>query len=134
MTCTRLCFRILGAGALLFNCQSRNEIFCFAVFLGKDTRYNMEINLLSFDVVGEKGWLYKETKYLVDVLKVHLTVSGDTPWLNRLLTCFANDSGMLSRIGIWFPDPPEEILDPIFARHHCKKSTYTSKAVRFLPI
>jgi hypothetical protein len=61
---TRLCFRILGTQHKQFNCQSRKETFCFAGFFGKDTAPNMAINLGSLDVVGEPGWLWKETEVL----------------------------------------------------------------------
>lgn len=91
---TRLCFRILGTShqALpqmlpirlrkkenekkvnLFNSQSRKETFCFAVFIGKDSRHNLEINLGPTDRIGDHGWLYIETYLLSKIYKASLII------------------------------------------------------------
>ncbi len=103
MEVTRMCFRFLGTKDRAFSgCQSRKEIFSFAVFCGKDSRLNMETNLGSFDIVGEKGWLFEETRILVVDRKVKLTLSGDAPFLNRLVTGFQLDN-KLSKATIWVP-------------------------------
>lgn len=71
---TRLCFRIIGSSDPAFNSkiQSRNETFSFAVFYGKDSRINMEINLGSHQIVGDRGWLYDETKQLFEEFGVRI--------------------------------------------------------------
>ena len=45
--------------------QSATHAFNFAAYLRKDTRTNLEINLASSELVGEKSWLHKMTKELV---------------------------------------------------------------------
>ena len=116
---TRRCIRFLGtADGRTFNCESRNEQFCFACFFGKDTRLRLEKNLMSFDSIGERGWLYSETKHLVDDLKVHLTLSGDTPWLNRLTSAtIQSDASADSCCVLWMPNPDADKLQSLLARH-----------------
>ena len=65
---TRMCFRLLAESTseIQYHCQSRNEIFTFAVFLGKDSLMNLEINLGPNENVRDRGWLYDETKELAD--------------------------------------------------------------------
>ncbi len=63
----------------------------------------METNLGSFDIVAERGWLYNETRILVVDRKVKLTLSGDTPFLNRIVTGFQSDATP-SKALIWVPD------------------------------
>jgi len=127
----RLCFRVLGCPDpnIQFKCQSRLQTFTFAVFCGKDSFINMEKNLMSFNVVGEKGWLYLETEYLVNILKVHLTISGDAPWTNRLIlgpgvSC---DTKFLSNAGIYYPDPTEEDLETLCARNQISRTDIINK-------
>ncbi len=115
----RLCFRFLGCPnrQIQFKSQSRMETITFAVFCGKDSWINMERNLTSFDVVGKRGWLYNETKHLVDDLKVHLTISGDTPWLSKLVLGFGHDCQVLSSVAIWYPNPPEVEIEAVCDKH-----------------
>ena len=76
----------------------------------------MEMNLISTEEVGQtKGWLYTETKELVEKHHAILTLSGDTPWLNRLVTSYANDMRALSRSILWVPDPPVEKMQQLLA-------------------
>ena len=115
----RLCFRFLRCPSkpwIEFNCQSRNETFTFAVFCGKDSLLNMERNLMSFTIAGEKGWLYEQTELLVEVEKVHLTASGDAPWMSKLVDGGKTDEQSLSTARIWFPDPDQKALEGVLVR------------------
>ena len=60
-----------------------------------------------FFKVGEKGWLFNETRILVEELGVILTVSGDTPWMNRLVSGKDSDASCLTGAGLWIRDPPD---------------------------
>jgi hypothetical protein len=122
----RLCFRFLGCqnAQVQFKCQSRDEIFTFAVFYGKDSHINMERNLMSFKKVGGKGWLYHESQHLVEVLKVHLTVSGDVPWSNKLVIGHSVDSHYISTAGMWYPDPIEDEIERV-----CRTNKVTRKTL-----
>ena len=56
------------------------------MFAGHDSRFAMEQNLGPTDVgVQTSGWLYQQTKTLVEVYKVNLTLSGDQPFVLRLV-------------------------------------------------
>lgn len=103
---TRFCFRILdiacdhlseGQESNTNRSQSRKHIFCFCAFVGKDSRFNIESNCGSGVYVGERGWLFEETKALSDLGCV-VTLSGDCPFLNRMLG--VDDSGS-HEMGIW---------------------------------
>lgn len=120
----RLCFRFLSCPdpTKKFNRQSREETFTFAVFCGKDSSVNMERNLGSFSVAGEKGWLFEEMKFLCDNLKVHLTLSGDVPWIGRLYAGGITDDQALSTAPIWLPDPDPELLKAL-----CEKNNISSR-------
>ena len=53
---------------------------------GHDSRFAMEQNLGSTQVgVQKSGWLYQQTKTLVEDFKVKLTLSGDQPFVMRLV-------------------------------------------------
>ena len=83
------------------------------MFFGKDSRVNMETNLMSFEKVNKPGWLFEDVKYLVEELGTYVTYSGDTPWLNRLIMghTSATDCEYISRAGIWLPNPPDLTKD-----------------------
>ena len=56
------------------------------MFAGHDSRFTMEQNLGPTDVgVQTSGWLYQQTKTLVEVYKVNQTLSGDQPFVMRLV-------------------------------------------------
>ncbi len=105
----RVCFRILEDSDTS-RAQSSRYVFAFAQFLGKDTRVNMELNLGSDTVVGEKGWLYRETSALVG-LGVKITLSGDTPWLLRLVNGNSSEKkDSLSNISLYVTDPDPDLV------------------------
>lgn len=119
---TRMCFRLLGKGLKRFkHCQSRTGTFCFAVFIGKDGRNNLEMNLGSFDVVGNRGWLYEETKTIVCVHKAKITLSGDAPFQSRLVYDRCEDKTCISQMSCWAPDIPEVELQQLLRKHKLKK-------------
>lgn len=106
----RMCFRILE-DSVTSRAQSSRYVFSFAQFLGKDTRLNMDLNLGSDAVVGEKGWLYRETKALSE-LGVKITLSGDTPWLLRLLNGNSSEKkDSLSHMSLYISDPPPHLIE-----------------------
>ncbi len=78
---TRLAFRFLGQN---ISCQSDKSVFTFAIFRGHDSRFVLE-NSIGWTVVGkqESGWLYQETKQLVE-MGVKVSYSGDQPFLLKL--------------------------------------------------
>ena len=56
------------------------------MFAGHDSRFAMEQNLGPTQVgVQKSGWLYQQTKTLVEDYKVKLTLSGDQPFVMRLV-------------------------------------------------
>ena len=56
------------------------------MFAGHDSRFAKEQNLGSTQVgVRKSGWLYQQTKTLDEDLKVKLTLSGNQPFLMRLV-------------------------------------------------
>lgn len=116
----RLCFRFIrcpNRPDIKFNSQSRNETFTFAVFVGKDSQTNLERNLMSFTVVGKKGWLYEQSERLVKTDQAHLTVSGDAHYVSKLLQAGATDDKFLSKAGIWMPEPNVEKLNEVIAKY-----------------
>ncbi len=100
---TRLCFRFLGLDSGGESCQSRKHVFCFAVYCVKDTRINLERNLGSFEVIGETGWLMEETRELVNK-KAIVTLSGDAPYLNRLIGGYSSDLRFKSYAPLWISE------------------------------
>jgi len=113
---TRFCFRVLGNQTESFKCQTRDATFCFAVFTGKDSAVNLAKNLGSETRVGDPGWLYEETKTLVNEYNVHLTLSGDSPFMTRIIHGKSNDMAFFSRM-MWIPDPPPSQLKAILDEH-----------------
>ena len=76
----RFCFRILGTEYATFcTNQSRKHAFAFAVFIGKDSRCNMELNMMSFDIIGEPGWLFLQSKELVEQYEVRFSYFVGNP-------------------------------------------------------
>lgn len=128
----RLCFRIIGspdAAPNQFNSQSRLETFTFAVFCGKDSSVNMERNLGSFSIAGEKGWLFDEMKMLAEQFKVHLTLSGDVPWISRLCQRGGTDDQALSTAPIWLPDPEPKVLDDLLKANNTTRTDIITKRI-----
>ena len=75
---TRLVFRVLDltdCANTKYSAQSASHAFTFAVYLGKDTRISMELNLGSCEIVGMTGWLYEQTRQLFR-LGCKITCSG----------------------------------------------------------
>ena len=118
---TRLCFRILDFP----DSQSRNHIYTFCVFIGKDNRINLERNCGTEKIFGDDGWLKVETRHLVQVLGVKLTLSGDTPFLAKLVS--AADSSVISFMGIWIPDPDMKDLNVVLRAHGVAAHTYENR-------
>jgi hypothetical protein len=108
---TRLCFRIIGCKnpSVEFKTQSRHEVYAFAVFYGKDDRENLEKNCGSFGMAGGQGWFFIESKQLVEEEKVILTLTGDMPFMYKLVlgTDEGNDFSSKSKAAMWIPDPPQ---------------------------
>lgn len=110
---TRMAFRFLRETNI--SAQSSEAVFTFAVFQGKiecvlisfsfilitesdycfflghDSRYVLETNI-GYEKIGcqESAWLYKKTKELHD-LGIHLTYSGDQPFLLKLILGITKD-------------------------------------------
>lgn len=55
---------------------------------------------------GGKGWLYEATERLVNK-GVVLSISGDTPFLLRMLKGVSSDITNHSRLALYVEDPPE---------------------------
>ena len=89
------------------NAQSSSHIFCFAAFKGKDTRENLARNLGCFETLGKPGLLYKVTESLREQGAI-LTVTGDSPFLNHLLTDINSDnSKSCSKLPMYIREPCE---------------------------
>lgn len=81
--------------------------------MGKESRHNLELNTAgSADFVGDKGWLFKETKALLD-LGVIVTLSGDCPFMNKLIGA---DDFSPNEMGIWV-DVKETDLAECLKKH-----------------
>lgn len=82
---TRIAFRLLHTLPQNVSQQSCDAVFTFAAYYGKDSRFNLEQNI-GWTSCGdqETSWLYQQTKKLSE-LGCHLTLSGDSPFLLRLV-------------------------------------------------
>ena len=102
---TRFCFRFLTKSDL--NAQSVNSVFTFAAFIGKDSRYNLESNI-GWTTVGDQtsGWLYKETETR-SRMGCSITLSGDCPFLHRLVCGITGESSNEHRSGLPMYIAPE---------------------------
>lgn len=112
----RMAFRILDTGSNTE--QSSMHVFTFAIFNGKDVRVNLESNLSMSRTLGQKGWLYEQTKMLHEE-GVIFSCSGDSPFQLRLLKGVSMNS-TLSKMSLYVLDPPEA--------NNLKKGMYVPKS------
>jgi hypothetical protein len=96
--------------------QSPDHLFMFLVYTGKDSRVAMEMNTYDGGFFGDRGWLYSQTKQLHD-MRVHLTCSGDAPFLCKFIGGIQTDSqNSLAELAMHVDDPPEHVVMSIDAK------------------
>lgn len=118
---TRVGFRLVNVPGSNYASQNVNNaahVFIFCSFVGADKRINLENNLGSSTTLGKPGFLYNQTKKLIELGAI-ITCSGDSPFLLRLLTSNLSDSSSsYSKMELFVADPTSDmlaknVLDPL---------------------
>ena len=105
---TRLGFRVLKTPNSSYasqTVQQSSHVFTFCVFHGKDKRINLENNLGSSTIVGQRGFLFNQTKELHEPGAL-VTCSGYSPFILRMLSSSLSDSSTShSKLELFIADP-----------------------------
>lgn len=113
---TRLGFRIIDKSITEYSSQCSKMVFIFAAFYGKDNRYNMEENV-GWSTIGDQttAWLYQQTRELHSE-GVKIVISGDSPYVSRLIVGVSNDDSAESRMAAYVPKGTNFTTDEVDSR------------------